>query len=139
MTVYIECSFSLYIMLDLFPTVIMLLWQMSVKIWSTRKFEMERKTGRGVSAGGGQSSLGYLFGGGEAPKPANVSTPPAEKLAPTSQSVDISKQVPAGIQVQASQTNNYHRAEGQNTGNFLTVFALSLYLSVSRRYLLFRG
>ena len=26
--------------------------------------------GRGNSSGGGQSSLGYLFGSGEAPKPA---------------------------------------------------------------------
>jgi protein SPIRAL1 and related proteins len=94
---------------------------------------MERKTGRGVSAGGGQSSLGYLFGGDEAPKSTNVSTPPADKSTPTSQSalaVDISKQVPAGIQVQASQTNNYHHANGQNTGNFLTVLSLSLSLSL---------
>jgi protein SPIRAL1 and related proteins len=103
---------------------------------------MEKKTGRGVSAGGGQSSLGYLFGGSEAPKSTNVSAPPADKSAPTSQSppaVDISKQVPAGIQVQATQTNNYHRADGQNTGNFLTVLELSLFLSFSRRDLLFRN
>ncbi|KAJ3687478.1 hypothetical protein LUZ61_016642 [Rhynchospora tenuis] len=84
---------------------------------------MDKKTGRGVSAGGGQSSLGYLFGGGEDPKPTNGSTPLAEKSAPASQtspSVDISKQVPAGIQVKGAETNNYHRADGQNTGNFLT-------------------
>jgi protein SPIRAL1 and related proteins len=94
---------------------------------------MERKTGRGVSAGGGQSSLGYLFGGGEAPKPTNTSTPAVEKPAPASQSspaVDNSKQIPAGVQVHASQTNNYHRADGQNTGNFLTVLSLSLSLSL---------
>ncbi|KAJ3673092.1 hypothetical protein LUZ60_006466 [Juncus effusus] len=94
--------------------------------------------GRGVSSGGGQSSLGYLFGTGEAPKPApaaaaNESAPPVEKPAPPAPAApahaqaagsspppsgDISKQIPAGIQ--GSQTNNYHRAEGQNTGNFLT-------------------
>ncbi|KAF3323396.1 protein SPIRAL1-like 1 isoform X2 [Carex rostrata] len=81
---------------------------------------MDQKTGRGVSAGGGQSSLGYLFGGGEAPKPTNESKPSVDKSASTPQSpaVDVSKQIPAGIQ--GSQTNNYHRAEGQNTGNFLT-------------------
>ncbi|KAJ1296694.1 hypothetical protein BS78_01G321700 [Paspalum vaginatum] len=92
---------------------------------------------RGGSAGGGQSSLGYLFGS-DAPKPAAAaaaapapaaaaappppaaaapapSAPPAEK--PAAAKPDVSKQVPAGV---ASQTNNYHRADGQNTGNFLT-------------------
>jgi protein SPIRAL1 and related proteins len=88
---------------------------------------MDKKTGRGVSAGGGQSSLGYLFGSGEAPKPTNGSTPSVDKSAPTPQSpaVDVSKQIPAGIQ--GSQTNNYHRAEGQNTGNFLTVLLIHIY------------
>lgn len=76
---------------------------------------------RGGSAGGGQSSLGYLFGGGEAPKPAApaapaASAPPAEK--PAAAKPDVTKQIPAGV---TSQTNNYHRADGQNTGNFLTV------------------
>lgn len=97
---------------------------------------------RGGSAGGGQSSLGYLFGGSEPPKPAvaratpapavpaapapvapAVSAPavpaasaPAEKAAHAK--ADVSKQIPAGIQ--GSRTNNYHRADGQNTGNFLT-------------------
>ncbi|PUZ40656.1 hypothetical protein GQ55_9G441800 [Panicum hallii var. hallii] len=76
---------------------------------------------RGGSAGGGQSQLGYLFGSGEAPKPAvapaapAASAPPAEKPAPAKP--DVTKQIPAGV---ASQTNNYHRADGQNTGNFLT-------------------
>ncbi|OAY77952.1 protein SPIRAL1-like 3 [Ananas comosus] len=72
--------------------------------------------GRGVSSGGGQSSLGYLFGSGEAPKPAE-NTPPAQKPAP-SPPVDNTKQIPAGIQ--GRQTNNYFRADGQNTGNFIT-------------------
>ncbi|XP_010258011.1 PREDICTED: protein SPIRAL1-like 2 [Nelumbo nucifera] len=84
--------------------------------------------GRGVSSGGGQSSLGYLFGGGEAPKPvANHSQDaqnqghggnngPPHKSAPVP--VDNSKQIPAGIQ--GSQANNYFRADGQNSGNFIT-------------------
>ncbi|XP_057542003.1 protein SPIRAL1-like 1 [Amaranthus tricolor] len=82
--------------------------------------------GRGVSSGGGQSSLGYLFGSGEAPKPAannppaNTSAAPAVKDAPkpvvNSQPVDF-KNVPAGVN---NNINNYHRADGQNTGNFIT-------------------
>lgn len=82
---------------------------------------------RGGSAGGGQSSLGYLFGSGESPNPKPAvapaagaphagAPPPAEK-APAAKP-DVNKQIPAGV---TSQTNNYHRADGQNTGNFLTV------------------
>ncbi|KAI3673341.1 hypothetical protein L6452_39458 [Arctium lappa] len=94
--------------------------------------------GRGVSSGGGQSSLNYLFGSGGEPKPTTVSTSNAEAptLAPLVQvhgaattepspkpaaaisPPDIAKQIPAGIQ--SSKLNNYIRADGQNTGNFLT-------------------
>ncbi|PIA63131.1 hypothetical protein AQUCO_00200869v1 [Aquilegia coerulea] len=81
--------------------------------------------GRGVSSGGGQSSLGYLFGSGEAPKPSapvpQSEAPAAETVVPkksASPPVDNSKQIPAGIQ--GSQANNYFRADGQNTGNFIT-------------------
>ncbi|KAE8023124.1 hypothetical protein FH972_008868 [Carpinus fangiana] len=88
--------------------------------------------GRGVSSGGGQSSLGYLFGSGEAPKPAAtnaevapnevqpVNNAPASKPAPAPASppVDVAKQVPAGIN--STSSNNYMRADGQNTGNFIT-------------------
>ncbi|KAL3513019.1 hypothetical protein ACH5RR_025736 [Cinchona calisaya] len=87
--------------------------------------------GRGVSSGGGQSSLGYLFGSGEAPKPAanNAEAPknqvpvqssvvPQKPTAAAPPPVDATKQIPAGIQ--GNNANNYHRAEGQNTGNFLT-------------------
>lgn len=92
--------------------------------------------GRGVSAGGGQSSLGYLFGSGEAPKPSTVNKAPAETQssapAPPLQTaapkaVDSIKQVPAGLN--SNSTNNYMRAEGQNTGNFITVCLL---LSMNR-------
>lgn len=87
--------------------------------------------GRGVSSGGGQSSLGYLFGSGEAPKPAVekaqvapsenrvASKEPSSKPNAAPQPVDISKQIPAGIH--SSTTNNYFRADGQNTCNFITV------------------
>ncbi|KNA07270.1 hypothetical protein SOVF_173450 [Spinacia oleracea] len=86
--------------------------------------------GRGVSSGGGQSSLGYLFGSGEAPKPAatkapaNVCAEPvikeAARPAPAAdnpQPTDLKKGVPAGVN---SNINNYYRADGQNTGNFIT-------------------
>ncbi|KAK7307049.1 hypothetical protein VNO77_39765 [Canavalia gladiata] len=74
--------------------------------------------GRGVSSGGGQSSLGYLFGSGEAPKPAannaqpegqTINNEPPSKPAAT-QPIDPNK--PAGI--------NSHSTDGQNTGNFIT-------------------
>ncbi|EOA35920.1 hypothetical protein CARUB_v10021178mg [Capsella rubella] len=85
--------------------------------------------GRGVSAGGGQSSLGYLFGSGEATKPVAVNKAPAETQSPTPapppqaaapipKAVDGTKQVPAGLN--SNSANNYMRAEGQNTGNFIT-------------------
>ncbi|KAL5723227.1 Protein SPIRAL1-like 1 [Ranunculus cassubicifolius] len=82
--------------------------------------------GRGVSSGGGQSSLGYLFGGGDAPKPsapvrqaeAPVVAEPVIPKKTASPPVEPSKQIPAGIH--GGQANNYHRAEGQNTGNFIT-------------------
>ncbi|WVZ13768.1 protein SPIRAL1-like 2 [Vigna radiata var. radiata] len=92
--------------------------------------------GRGVSAGGGQSSLGYLFGSGEpasnvqsanqAARTQNASapSPPVEKQqspAPVEKQqspAPVEKQIPAGIP--GSLKNNYHRADGQNCGNFLT-------------------
>ncbi|KAL1338236.1 hypothetical protein HN51_032917 [Arachis hypogaea] len=99
--------------------------------------------GRGVSAGGGQSSLGYLFGTNEpannAPAPAAANAPavnnaPAAPAAPAAsrerQPADgghtenatvtspVDKQIPAGIP--GNLKNNYHRADGQNCGNFLT-------------------
>lgn len=87
--------------------------------------------GRGVSSGGGQSSLGYLFGNGEAPKPAankaqaNASTEKAAVVKPATnpQPVDVKKVLvgPAGPAGVNSNVNNYHRADGQNTGNFITV------------------
>uniref|UniRef100_A0A453B553 Protein SPIRAL1-like 1 n=1 Tax=Aegilops tauschii subsp. strangulata TaxID=200361 RepID=A0A453B553_AEGTS len=77
------------------------------------------KMSRGGSAGGGQSSLGYLFGDGEPAKPAAA---PAAKPAPAEKpalaAADVTKQIPAGIP--GSRANNYYRADGQNTGNFLT-------------------
>ncbi|XVE86194.1 hypothetical protein DITRI_Ditri18aG0016400 [Diplodiscus trichospermus] len=79
--------------------------------------------GRGVSAGGGQSSLGYLFGNGESGN--NVEGTPNQGGAPHNEcsqkpasSPPIDKQIPAGIH--GNLTNNYLRADGQNCGNFIT-------------------
>ncbi|CAN1839931.1 Protein SPIRAL1-like 1 [Linum perenne] len=84
--------------------------------------------GRGVSSGGGQSSLGYLFGSGEAPKPAPAADTASKAPQRVEQAVaaepapaqEGTKQIPAGVAVAGSKTNNYFRADGQNTGNFLT-------------------
>ncbi|KAK4280315.1 hypothetical protein QN277_011954 [Acacia crassicarpa] len=100
--------------------------------------------GRGVSSGGGESSLGYLFGSGENPTKAPAApvqdqpTPAAPVQAqptpdapvpaqPTNEGLSqkasdasppTEKQVPAGVP--GHLTNNYHRSEGQNCGNFIT-------------------
>ncbi|GLT25181.1 hypothetical protein SLA2020_003270 [Shorea laevis] len=80
--------------------------------------------GRGVSSGGGQSSLGYLFGSGESPKPSTDGgerQQPPPKPTPTTTSppaAEVPKQTPAVVP--ASNANNYFRADGQNCGNFLT-------------------
>nr|POE44861.1 protein spiral1-like 1 [Quercus suber] len=69
---------------------------------------------------------------GEAPAPKPVQTnvqaapseapavnnSPAPKPAAASPPVDVTKQIPAGIH--STSTNNYMRADGQNTGNFIT-------------------
>jgi protein SPIRAL1 and related proteins len=73
------------------------------------------KMGRGVSSGGGQSSLGYLFGGDEATKPADKPAP-VQKTAPPSSVDNKLKDIPAGIESSKASI----RIEGQN-GNFLTV------------------
>jgi SPIRAL1-like protein len=91
--------------------------------------------GRGVSYGGGQSSLNYLFGGGgEAPatraKPAAAAADEQRPVAAAAgQNDEKLKGIPAGVR--GSQTNNYFRAQGQNCGNFLTVSRRRLLLLLS--------
>ncbi|CAL5338587.1 unnamed protein product [Camellia sinensis] len=77
-----------------------------------------------------RSSRGYLFGSGEAPKPAtnnpkpassegqDVNNGPPPKTTAASQQVDVTKQIPTGIN--SSTANKYFRADGQNGGNFIT-------------------
>ncbi|KAL0431779.1 UNVERIFIED_CONTAM: protein SPIRAL1-like 2 [Sesamum radiatum] len=85
------------------------------------------KMGRGTSAGGGQSSLGYLFGNGEAPNPPQepkdaISEPSSKPTAPPAE-VDSIKQTQTQTPAVNSgySTNNYYRTDGQNCGNFITV------------------
>ncbi|OMP06066.1 hypothetical protein COLO4_08376 [Corchorus olitorius] len=81
---------------------------------------------RGGSYGGGQSSLGYLFSADEQPSAPAV-TPPIqppygiditpEKPPAAAAPHDLS---PSEKQTEKNINNNYHRAQGQNTGNFIT-------------------
>ncbi|XP_020272322.1 protein SPIRAL1-like 2 [Asparagus officinalis] len=83
--------------------------------------------GRGVGSGRGQSSLGYLFGTDEAPKPAAVnstlafanSIAPVENPYGSSPAPDGSKQTPSGIQ--DNPTNNHFRADWPDYWQFITV------------------
>ncbi|CAK9235052.1 unnamed protein product [Sphagnum troendelagicum] len=100
---------------------------------------------RGGSSGGGQSSLGYLFGSTETDQPKPAARAPVQPPQPT-----VAEQRPAGLarapppeekpalapakagddggasldmgghNKMGRNSNNYHRADGQNTGNFIT-------------------
>ncbi|KAI6702084.1 hypothetical protein NL676_011220 [Syzygium grande] len=88
---------------------------------------------RGSSYGGGQSSLGYLFGSGEqtppspTPRTANpppygidtitTNTPPCGADTITEKNQDSH---PPSDERKPNISNNYHRAQGQNSGNFIT-------------------
>ncbi|KAL3695746.1 hypothetical protein R1sor_009822 [Riccia sorocarpa] len=101
--------------------------------------------GRGVSSGGGQSSLGYLFGDdpsarrAAAPAPAPAAQPqqqpapsappprePAHAPAPAAKDLPAAGKSDSGTSLDMGQprmgrnSNNYHRSDGQNTGNFIT-------------------
>ncbi|KAM1238499.1 hypothetical protein ACFX1Q_039190 [Malus domestica] len=105
--------------------------QTTQRTHSIHSFEA-RKMGRGVSSGGGESSLGYLFGGGEetqTPAPKKVTAPQNQAPVPTTESpaqkptasappAEVNKEIPAGVPGNTS--NNYFRADGQNCGNFIT-------------------
>ncbi|XP_058106745.1 protein SPIRAL1-like 5 [Magnolia sinica] len=74
---------------------------------------------RGGSYGGGQSSLGYLFGSDQPPSPPPVSGE-ANKPPPSDDNNKATKTPPATPSPKQTSSNNYHRAQGQNTGNFIT-------------------
>ncbi|KAI8569659.1 hypothetical protein RHMOL_Rhmol02G0294300 [Rhododendron molle] len=80
---------------------------------------------RGGSFGGGQSSLGYLFGSDEQktpppPSPSAVCIPPYGIETPPEKTPE--KPSPPGKQSidDVPDSNNYPRAQGQNSGNFIT-------------------
>jgi len=74
---------------------------------------------RGGSFGGGQSSLGYLFGSdNEIPK--TPAPPVAPKPAPP-YGVDSTEEDHEADQKPKISNNNYQRVQGQNSGNFVTV------------------
>ncbi|KMT12044.1 hypothetical protein BVRB_5g100030 [Beta vulgaris subsp. vulgaris] len=72
---------------------------------------------RGESYGGGQSSLGYLFGSKEGQPPNNPPPSPSKLVSPP-YGTDIEGEKPP--QKSDTSNNNYHRAQGQNSGNFIT-------------------
>ncbi|ESQ41536.1 hypothetical protein EUTSA_v10015075mg [Eutrema salsugineum] len=74
---------------------------------------------RGVNSGGGESSLGYLFGSGESvPKPNNPTATTTTTTGDKNKTEEEEKkQMSAGVR---GSPNNYFRTEGQNCGNFLT-------------------
>lgn len=88
--------------------------------------------GRGNSYGGGHSSLGYLFGSGEAPTNSQNATKqePEAPQKTTAAPSPVNKDIPAGVA--GNLKNNYFRADGQNCGNFLTVIPFKFELFLSR-------
>ncbi|KAH9548654.1 hypothetical protein CY35_11G099200 [Sphagnum magellanicum] len=90
---------------------------------------------RGVSSGGGQSSLGYLFGSPEPPQPAARMSLARRSSLPSDDNPDLVAPLPVKVaesndatslymgpqQIRSDRnSNNYHRADGQNSGNFIT-------------------
>jgi SPIRAL1-like protein len=96
---------------------------------------------RGGSSGGGQSSLGYLFGSDAGPakpaarapgppsplprcseqtRPLAAQLEPAAALGPAPAAAPAAKVEESKVHL-GRNSNNYHRADGQNTGNFITV------------------
>lgn len=75
---------------------------------------------RGGSYGGGRSSLGYLFGNDDQPTKPQVS----RVILPPPYGIDISPDDQSNNPSPSPKqlvSNNYPRAHGQNSGNFLTV------------------
>lgn len=75
---------------------------------------------RGGSYGGGQSSLGYLFGSDEKPS-APPSLPKIEPPYGIETSIDKPPESGSSSSGKQKASNNYQRAQGQNLGNFVTV------------------
>jgi len=79
---------------------------------------------RGVGYGGGRSSLGYLFGSGEQPPADNPPPSPSKLVPPYGTHIEEENQPTANTPVDQKQDNSnnkYQRAQGRNSGNFVTV------------------
>lgn len=108
--------------------------------------------GRGVSSGGGKSSLGYLFGSDVPPRarpnnraPASVQPqqsagtrrqdemekPAAGKVYDDGGGTSLDMSVGGNNTLMGRNNNNYYRADGQNSGNFITVSLLAYISSLS--------
>ncbi|KAK3020226.1 hypothetical protein RJ639_046858 [Escallonia herrerae] len=78
---------------------------------------------RGGSFGGGQSSLGYLFGSdvqqGATPPPSPPAYKPPYGIDTTVEKPPKTPSPPPPPKTE-NVSNNYKRAEGQNSGNFIT-------------------
>ncbi|XP_021291404.1 protein SPIRAL1-like 5 [Herrania umbratica] len=77
---------------------------------------------RGGSYGGGQSSLGYLFGADEQPSAPAVTPPiqPPYGIDTTPENPPAPNKLRSEKRTEKNVNNNYHRAQGQNSGNFIT-------------------
>ncbi|PIA34258.1 hypothetical protein AQUCO_03800087v1 [Aquilegia coerulea] len=74
---------------------------------------------KGGSYGGGQSSLGYLFGSEKPASPPPVMTPAVVTKPPWGDDNTTEKPRPQ-IYAPSNVAHYYNRTEGQNTGNFIT-------------------
>ncbi|KAL0290733.1 UNVERIFIED_CONTAM: protein SPIRAL1-like 5 [Sesamum calycinum] len=78
---------------------------------------------RGGSSGGGQSSLGYLFGSDSNQKKEAPPTPPPYT---PPYGIDMGNEKPPesppppSLDKTSKVSNNYNRVQGQNSGNFIT-------------------
>ncbi|XP_050228707.1 protein SPIRAL1-like 5 [Mercurialis annua] len=78
---------------------------------------------RGGSSGGGQSSLGYLFGSGSSDEQPIRAPPPSRtvyNLPPYGVDIIPEKNSDHLSPENQKASSNYRRAQGQNTGNFIT-------------------
>lgn len=96
-----------------------------------RKEKNNKKTSdfimkRGESAGGGQSSLGYLFGSDN--KQKNQAPPPSPTTYMPPYGIDVSDDKPPESPPpsldKTKVSSNYNRVQRQNSGNFITVSTL---------------
>ncbi|XP_059318687.1 protein SPIRAL1-like 5 [Lycium ferocissimum] len=80
--------------------------------------EKSPNSARGVSYGGGQSSLGYLFGGDDKKQQKIDDPPPSPTVLAPPYGIDDENENPSEISNATSIT--YQKSQGQNSGIFVT-------------------